>query len=41
MLPKLTKLQGGAAITHDDRETAERAFIRYFSDSSNPPKRYN
>jgi hypothetical protein len=41
LLPNITKLNGGAEISRDERETSERAFIRYFLEKEEPrPKRY-
>lgn len=41
-LPNIHTLNGGGAITHEEREDAERAFIRYYMDKpeSDRPERY-
>jgi len=42
-LPNICTLNGGGEIGHDDREDAERAFIRHYMDKpeSDRPERYN
>lgn len=42
-LPYVEKLNGGGVITTDEREDAERAFIRYYLEKpeSDRPERYN
>lgn len=42
-LPRIQTLNGGAEITADDREDAERFLIRYYTDKpeSERPDRYN
>jgi len=39
LLPNLTKLNGGARISHIEREDSERAFIRKFADELDKPDR--
>lgn len=41
-LPNVEMLNGGGTIEHDEREDAERAFIRYYMDKpeSDRPERY-
>lgn len=41
-LPNVEMLNGGGSIEHDEREDAERAFIRYYIDKpeSDRPDRY-
>lgn len=42
-LPYIQTLNGGGVITAEEREDAERAFIRYYMDrpESDRPERYN
>uniref|UniRef100_A0A1B6DSK6 Ubiquitin-like domain-containing protein n=1 Tax=Clastoptera arizonana TaxID=38151 RepID=A0A1B6DSK6_9HEMI len=42
-LPNIQTLNGGAVISYDEREDAERAFIRYYMDKpeSDRPERYS
>jgi len=42
-LPNIQTLNGGGVITHQEREDAERAFIRYYMDKpeSDRPERYS
>ena len=39
-LPNVKILNGGDIIPENEREDAERAFIRYYMDSENKPERY-
>ncbi|ODM92745.1 Tubulin-specific chaperone cofactor E-like protein [Orchesella cincta] len=41
LLPNIQTLNRGRRITEEDRETAERNFIRYYLDHSEPPSRYH
>ncbi|CAL8109764.1 unnamed protein product [Orchesella dallaii] len=41
LLPTIQTLNRGQHITEDERETAERNFIRYYMDQSDPPNRYH
>lgn len=39
LLPNIKKLNGGAPISHTEREDSERAFIRRFSPQEDKPDR--
>lgn len=40
-LPNVEVLNGGGKITDNEREDAERAFIRYYMDLEERPARYD